>query len=322
VNTLIHVGVVQYETARYVDTDLKRYALFFDKIKILETGVLGKALSRLPWLKEKARESNPWINTIDFLEEEGFIYKSETIEAERMFSFAKQLAPDLSSLYVSAYTLATAADAVNGNAYDQNNTKDERDLIKAGAFSSLITRFDALHMRLFEGCDAISLGNILPNQGHGSQGYGNVDRKLSKEDLYEIVVKGVPIPNDTVPWDDILAFRAEETSLRQQRALRLWIAETAKGDLALGEAVDKIESLKEEYRAHLKGAGIKAGTATLKTFVVAAAEVIESALKLKLKSLAEVPFKVVESKTELMEAERKAPGRGLAYVVRVEDKFA
>ena len=126
------------------------------------------------------------------------------------------------------------------------------------------------------------------------------------------------IPDDTVPWVDILTFRSEAVSQQQQRALRLWIADVANGKLRFGEASDKIGYLKDEYRAHMKGAGIKIGSATLKTYVVAAAELLESALKLKLKNLAELPFRLIELKANLMEAERKAPGRELAYVVRAE----
>ena len=173
-------------------------------------------------------------------------------------------------------------------------------------------------MRLFENCDAVSIGDLLAV----GQEEKSVDRVVSRDDLYEIIISGIPIARDNVPWTDILSFRAEAASQQQQRALRLWISEVTNGKLSFGEAVDRIEYLKDEYRSHMKGAGIKTGTATLKTIVVGTAELIEGAFKLKLKALAELPFRVIESKAELMEAERNAPGRPLAYVVRAEDAFS
>src|SRR5262249_27905655 len=138
---------------------------------------------------------------------------------------------------------------------------------------------------------------------------GSVDLGATEGDLYEILIEGWPAPSDIVPWDDILSFRSEEASQQQLRALRLWVSDMAKGKLTVAEAVDKIEYLKQEYRAYMKGATITMGTSVLRTAIVGAAGFIENIAKFKLKELAEAPFKLFEAKTALLEAERKAPGR-------------
>jgi hypothetical protein len=71
----------------------------------------------------------------------------------------------------------------------------------------------------------------------------------------------------------------------------------------------------------MKGAGIQMGTSVLRTLVVGTAELIENAMKLKLKELAEAPFKLFDARAKLVDAERKAAGRELAYVVRAENKL-
>jgi hypothetical protein len=317
-NAVAHVGVAQFEIAKYVDTYLKRYALFFDKIKVLNTSIIGAATA-IPneEIAMKIRNALPWFGTISFLESEDFVYLSKP--SEWTPSAESKLSPDEASLYRAAAIKASLGSLINlVGTYAPELGEADREQIKAGVFSSWVTRFETLHMRLFENCDAVSIGDLLAV----GQEEKSVDRVVSRDDLYEIIISGIPIARDNVPWTDILSFRAEAASQQQQRALRLWISEVTNGKLSFGEAVDRIEYLKDEYRSHMKGAGIKTGTATLKTIVVGTAELIESAFKLKLKALAELPFRVIESKAELMEAERNAPGRPLAYVVRAEDAFS
>ena len=55
----------------------------------------------------------------------------------------------------------------------------------------------------------------------------------------------------------------------------------------------------------MKGANIKMGTSVLRTVIVGMAEFIGNALKLKLKELAEAPFKLFDAKATLVEAEAK-----------------
>jgi len=195
----------------------------------------------------------------------------------------------------------------------------EKALLESGPLSACLARLEALRLRESEECNAFTLGIQLERQRIERQ--RSVDRPVSRSDLYQIIIEGLPVVTDQVPWADILSFRAEPKSQLQQRALRLWITEMATGKLTFGDAIEKIEALKDDYRAHMRGAGVKTWTGTLKTYVVAGAELLESALKLKLKTMAELPFKLIEAKAELWEAERKAPGRELAYVVSVEDEF-
>jgi hypothetical protein len=95
----------------------------------------------------------------------------------------------------------------------------------------------------------------------------------------------------------------------------------AKGKLTLAEAVEKVEYLKEEYRSYMKASGLKSSTSVLKAVVVGAAELVENAVKFKFKELAKMPFELLSVRGELLEAERKAPGRELAYVVRASEQF-
>jgi hypothetical protein len=330
---LAHVGVTQVNDPERLDTHLKRYALFFDRIRIIYPPQLTdppskaakKSVNKTTKNKttKKMKDVPPWLNSMAFLHNQGFVHFAEGSALSVHFAEASALSDRLqeldavqAELYQDAH--AKARKGALFTALQRNLGKELREEFEAGVYASWITRFEAIHMRLFERCDAVSLG-ALQTEGLDK---GSVDRPTSRDDLYEIIVEGVPIAHEKVPWEDILRFRADEESQRQQRALRLWIADTAKGKLNFAEAVDKIEHLKDEYRTHIKGSGFKVVNGVLKTCVVATADLLESAIKLKLKSLAELPFRLTESKAELMEAERKAPGRELAYAVRAQRAFA
>jgi hypothetical protein len=314
---LAHVGVTQVNDPKRLDTHLKQYALFFDRIRIIYpprlTDPPSKAAKKTAnKTTKKMKDVPPWLNSMAFLHNQGFVHFAE---ASKLSDRLQELDAVQVELYQDAHAMAFKGAFFT--ALQRSLGKELREEFEAGVYASSITRFEAIHMRLFERCDAVSLG-ALQTEGLNK---GSVDRTTSRDDLYEIIVEGVPIAHEKVPWEDILRFRAEEESQRQQRALRLWIADTAKGKLNFAEAVDEIEHLKDEYRAHIKGSGFKVVNGVLKTYVVATADLLESAIKLKLKSLAELPFRLAESKAELMEAERKAPGRELAYAVRAQRTF-
>jgi hypothetical protein len=63
------------------------------------------------------------------------------------------------------------------------------------------------------------------------------------------------------------------------------------------------------------------GTSALEGFVTIGAEIIEDLAKLKLTKLAELGFRLVKTRQELLEAEGSAEGRELAYFVRLQDRF-
>jgi hypothetical protein len=205
--------------------------------------------------------------------------------------------------------------------HDGKVTASPEDCLKVAAASFTLhgraSYIESVLLRALRQKDALCIDSFWTVPG-GS----NIDRAAESSDLYEIIVSGLLLPDKSVPWEDILAFRSEPDSQQQLRALRLWIAETAKGKLSYVQAVDKIEYLKQEYRAHMKGAGIRGRNGVLRTLVVGAAGVIEDIAKFKIKDLAEVPFKLLDARADLIEADRKAVGRELAYVVRAQDSFS
>jgi hypothetical protein len=66
---------------------------------------------------------------------------------------------------------------------------------------------------------------------------------------------------------------------------------------------------------------MKVTTGALETIVTAAGEALENIAKLKFGALTKSVFSVRHRKIQLLEAERQAPGRELAYIVKARERF-
>lgn len=139
--------------------------------------------------------------------------------------------------------------------------------------------------------------------------------------VVDVVLRNLPVPSELVSWQDILEFRAEEESQRQIRRLRAWLSDLKNSNLTYPEVSDKIGYLMDEYRAHMKGAGMKHRFGVLRTVVTGTAALLENVANFKLRDIAEAPFKLIDARAELLEAEQKAHGRELAYIIRAQDRF-
>jgi hypothetical protein len=290
----------------------KSYALFFDRIYIEERAfrlylfsIVGSTENYEDQSKvfvgQKARDdakSEQVINEINYLLDYGFL---------NVFDGHVGIHESLERTGPEYLEIASKLAAEHGDTSISIPIPREY----ACSYLDVLSRVTAANMRL-KGIDAVYLDSTDGK---------NVDRKAGKDQLFEIILDDLHIPHETVPWADVFDFRSDPTSQQQLRALRLWIADMSKGNLTYSEAVDKVEYLKDEYRSHMKGAGIKTANAFIKALVVGGAEVIENALKFRLKNLAETSFKLLEAKGDLLEAERNAPGRELAYVIRAVDSF-
>jgi hypothetical protein len=87
------------------------------------------------------------------------------------------------------------------------------------------------------------------------------------------------------------------------------------------ELEDELAFLQSEYEQHMKIHRVKAGYGSLETIVVTGAEVVENLFKLKWSSAAKALFSLSKRQVDLLEAERAAPGRHLAYIVEAQRRF-
>jgi hypothetical protein len=315
--------------AIFVDNlrNLKQYAMLFEQVHIIGLKEYLKAIGDTPG----PRLGLGAIPDIRYLEDRGFLNDAALTSEESIFRMTEEQLDEFEFIRANSDLKKAIIEVGNEWAEFLNPGPDpefpypkypwgiypyEKYVNEtAPNYHAHMSRIHALILRNQFGINAISMDHFW------ERGSRSIDRGATETALYEIIINGWPMPADIIPWDDIFAFRSEATTQQQLRALRLWVADMAKGKLTIAEASERIEYLKQGYRSHMKGASIQMGTSVLRTFVVGAAGLIENVIKLKLKELAESPFKLWDARATLVDAERKATGRELAYVVQAEDKL-
>jgi hypothetical protein len=139
--------------------------------------------------------------------------------------------------------------------------------------------------------------------------------------VLKLVLHRLPEPDEATRWDEILAFRADPDARASLAALRVWMRRTAGGfttELALAE---ELEHLVSEYESHMRLHRIKHQRGFLELLVTTTAQLLEDAVKLRLSNVAAKLFSLDKTEIALLEAERAAPGREVAYISRAHDSF-
>lgn len=139
--------------------------------------------------------------------------------------------------------------------------------------------------------------------------------------VVRVVLANIPEPAESTTWEALLEFRADPDAQSARRRLVRWMSKIASEKQSLPEIRDEVESLLDAYREYMRIHRIKNTRGRLETVLVLTAEAIEGLLKLQLSRAVKALFDVKRFDAELLEAERTAPGRELAYIVKAETRF-
>lgn len=140
-------------------------------------------------------------------------------------------------------------------------------------------------------------------------------------EVAQIVLTNIPEPAESTPWDALLEFRADPDVQSARRRFMRWATKMASSNRPSREIKDEMESLMDDYREYMRIHSIKSAHGRLETVLVLTAEMVESLLKLQLSRAVKALFDIRRFDAELLEAERTAPGRELAFVIKVEENF-
>lgn len=150
---------------------------------------------------------------------------------------------------------------------------------------------------------------------------GDGELVVPRNAAVEIVVGNIPLPSETTPWEQIIDFRDDPDSRQRLLSLRQWTRDVTAGNMKPFEIEEKLEFLLEEYRAHMRLHKMKFGHGALQTVITTTAEIIENLVKVSVGKIAKSLFDVQEKRIALLEAERKAPGREVSYVIKASTVF-
>ncbi len=147
------------------------------------------------------------------------------------------------------------------------------------------------------------------------------DDSERKSSVVQIVLREVPMPKASVSWEKILEFRSDPDSISKLLTLRDWVTEVSHSNLTSEEIRDKTEYLMDQYRLHIKLHKLKTTAGLLETIVKGSTDILEDIAKFKISKLMEGLFSARRREIELLEAELKAPGREIAYIVKAKEQL-
>lgn len=181
--------------------------------------------------------------------------------------------------------------------------------------TSHLSRVIAQHFNVRKGVEAASLltEHLLTS----------LQPELPRQSVVvQAVLKSFPQPADDVPWEQILEFRRDEDAAMARRRLRRWIVHIASSGKTGRETVAELEHLIDGYREYMKLHRLKFEHGVVQTIVTTTVGVAENLMKLNWSEAVNRLFELRTRKVALIEAEQKAPGREIAYIVHATDAFA
>ena len=136
----------------------------------------------------------------------------------------------------------------------------------------------------------------------------------ARADLLKIVL-ALPVPDEHVPWEEIIEYRNDREFQKQFLVLRNCLSEIARGSLAPAQIEETLEYLLNRCRAQMELHEIKPDTTRVEMFVVSPTEVAAKLGGFGWSKTATSLFAFEHRKLELLEGESTTPGSEVAYVM-------
>jgi len=137
------------------------------------------------------------------------------------------------------------------------------------------------------------------------------------EDVINITINALPVPDETVSWEQIIEFRSDPDSRSKFLALRNWMSEVARAKLRPSEVEVKLEYLIDEYQQHMNVHRMKANVGRVETVLLAAANLLDRKFTEATRTL----FSAKRRSLSILEAELTSPGKEVAFIVSARESF-
>lgn len=302
----------------------KREALMFDRISCPHFKDMSSSLASLG-IDELAAH-------IDYIEERGLLYPAipdaegpqlGLLETDNEFQLLKGVEPGLEQLLRgSMETIKNAGlgELMEGRAIEPDKLNCYLDKMRpemaipfVAALQYLVRRL-SIQLRVLSEVEACPvLSDIVPQLPI---------QRSEKGETISLTFKALPIPDDSVSWEQIIEYRSDPDSQSKFLALRHWMSEVARAELTPAEVEEKLEYLIDQYQKHMRLHRMKTNVGTLETIVTTGAEFLGDMVSFKWGKAAEALFSLRRRQVALLEGELTAPGSEVAYIVKARETFS
>ena len=152
--------------------------------------------------------------------------------------------------------------------------------------------------------------------------------EVSKNEVVEIALRTLPMPDYSTPWEQIVEYRNDPDSRIKFSRLRKWMSKIAQIKNDPDEIEEEIETLVDDYSEHMRAHKIKTKLDTLKAIVVAETGLFTGGWLTGVGTLpgivgiAATPlYSIKQRQFALTEEELRAPGKEIAYIVKSNETF-
>jgi hypothetical protein len=138
--------------------------------------------------------------------------------------------------------------------------------------------------------------------------------------VLDIVLKALPLPDESVPWEKIRDFRDDADARANLLGLRQWMRKVAAANTPAMEIREELEYLRASFDSHLRFHRMKTRPGIVRTLVTLPTA-LGKAAKLDFGGAVDALLIAKTREIALLEAERSAPGREVAYISKATEKF-
>jgi hypothetical protein len=138
--------------------------------------------------------------------------------------------------------------------------------------------------------------------------------------VLDIVLKELPLPDESVSWESIRDFRGDKEAWTNLLELRHWTRKVAAANTPAMEIREELEYLRASFDSHLRFHRMKTRPGIVRTLVTLPTA-LGKAAKLDFGGAVDALLIAKTREIALLEAERSAPGREVAYISKATEKF-
>jgi hypothetical protein len=284
-------------------SSIKHQLLFFDKVAVVQ--------SEDDW---SFREQDPSLAAdLDWLENKGLVFRvAEALKKLIPFEIVRQEQKDTLRITLTDFLPEDKIEEVRDDTH-LGSEKTPKEILSG--IDDLVCRWEAQRLKDSAGVEAISISS--PCSGI-SDLFG---LKTAQGDVVRVLLKNIPEPSSDASLEQILQFREDPENKDKMVAFRRWARTMVARQIPEREIVEELDWLTHEYTEYMRLHKMKVNKGMVEIFVTTGAEIAEGLIKMQWGKLAGLLFSLRHRKIDLLEAELKAPGREIAYVIQARKEF-
>lgn len=148
------------------------------------------------------------------------------------------------------------------------------------------------------------------------------DPRLTKYDVVRVGIGALPVPIDSVPWQQLIDFRSDPETANSFLLINEWMTEVARASFTPSQVEESLEYLLNRFRSNLETHGINTTTKELYAYVVTTPEFAETLAGVGLDWGTRAQFSIDRCNLGLLECESTTAGSVLGFLLPIGLDFS